>query len=77
MILRNVRPRDTLWFLLSSALLSAYLLFDDFFLFHEDLASRYLGLDENVVFGLWGLPYLLISSRLDGLYCERLSVSCY
>ena len=48
MTLRNVTPRDTFWFLLSSALLSTYLLFDDLFQFHEDLASRYLGLNEKV-----------------------------
>jgi hypothetical protein len=67
MILRNVKPRDTFWFLLSSALLSAYLLFDDFFLFHEDLASRYLGLDENVVFVALGIAvsaYLIAFRRV-------------
>lgn len=46
--LRNSKPRDMPWFLLFSALLSAYLLFDDLFQFHEDLASRYLGLNEKV-----------------------------
>jgi hypothetical protein len=55
MTLRNVKPRDTFWFLLSSALLSAYLLFDDFFLFHEDLASRYFGLSEKVVYAALGI----------------------
>jgi hypothetical protein len=49
MILHRSRPRDTLWFwfLLVSALLSAYLLFDDFFMFHEDLAPGYLGLNSD------------------------------
>jgi len=63
MTLRNVNPRDTFWFLLSSALLSAYLLFDDFFLFHEDLASRYLGLNEKIVFAALGIAvatYLIV-----------------
>jgi hypothetical protein len=54
-ILRNVKPNDTFWFLLSSGLLSAYLLFDDFFQFHEVLASRYLGLDEQVVYAALGI----------------------
>lgn len=53
--LRNVKPSDTFWFLLSSALLSAYLLFDDFFLFHEELAFRYLGLNQKVVYAALGI----------------------
>jgi hypothetical protein len=55
MTLRNVKPRDAFWFLVSSALLSAYLLFDDFFLFHEELAYRYFGLSENVVYAALGI----------------------
>jgi hypothetical protein len=49
MILRNVKSRDTFWFLLYSSLLSTYLLFDDLFLFHEQLSPQYLGLKEKVV----------------------------
>ncbi len=67
MTLRNVKPRDTFWFLLSSALLSAYLLFDDFFQFHERLASRYLGLNEKVVFAALGVvvsAYLIAFRRV-------------
>jgi len=41
-------------FLLCSALLSAYLLFDDLFLVHEDL-SRRVGLHENIVYLILGL----------------------
>lgn len=55
MTLRNAKPRDTYRFLLSSALLSSYLLLDDFFQFHEDLASRYLGLDEKIVYAALGV----------------------
>ena len=55
MVLRNVEPRETFWFLFSSALLSAYLLFDDFFLFHEELAFRYLGLNQKVVYAALGI----------------------
>lgn len=65
--LRNVKPRDTFWFLLSSALLSTYLLFDDFFQFHEDLASRYLGLNEQVVYAALGIAvsaYLIAFRRI-------------
>jgi len=67
MTLRNVKPRDTFWFLLSSALLSAYLLFDDLFLFHEALASWYLGLNEKVVFAALGIAvsaYLIAFRRV-------------
>ncbi len=54
-ILRDIKPRDPFWFLLSSALLSGYLLLDDFFLFHENLAPRYLGLSEKFVFATLGI----------------------
>lgn len=40
----------TFWFLSGSALLSGYLLFDDLFRIHDDLAARYLGAGEIVVF---------------------------
>jgi len=65
--LRNVKPRDTFWFLLSSALLSTYFLFDDFFQFHEALASRYLGLNEKVVYAALGIAlsvYLVVFRRV-------------
>lgn len=55
MTLRHVKPRDTFWFLLVSALLSGYLLFDDLFMFHEDLAQRYFHIPQNVVFVVLGI----------------------
>lgn len=54
-------------FLFCSAALSAYLLLDDFFMIHEELAPRYLGIDDNVVVGALGLAtcaYLLSFWRL-------------
>jgi len=48
-------PRDAFRFLLFSALLTAYLLFDDFFQFHENLAPRYLGLDDKAVVAASGV----------------------
>lgn len=42
-------------FLAASAVLSAYLMFDDLFGLHEDLAARYLGFDENLVFAVLGI----------------------
>ena len=53
--IHHVASKDIFWFLFSSGLLSLYLLFDDLFQFHEDLASRYLGLDEKVVYAVLGL----------------------
>lgn len=55
MVLRTAKHRHIGWFLFSSALLSTYLLLDDFFLFHEELARRYLGLDEKVVLATLGI----------------------
>jgi hypothetical protein len=53
--LRNVKPGEAFRFLLCSALLSAYLLLDDFFLFHDELAPRYLGVDEKLVYAALGI----------------------
>jgi len=53
-------------YLLSSALLSAYLLFDDCFLFHQ-LGSRYLGLSEKVLYTALGIAvsaYLIAFRRV-------------
>ncbi len=65
MILRSVEPRGSFIYLLSSAFLSAYLMLDDFFLFHEVLAKRYLGLDEKVIFVFLGIAVFayLVSFR--------------
>jgi hypothetical protein len=54
-------------FLLCSAALSAYLLIDDFFMVHEELAPRYLGLHEKAVMAALGAAtcaYLLAFWRL-------------
>lgn len=45
-------------FLLSSALLSAYLMLDDLFLIHEDLVPRHLGLPETAVLAALGTSAL-------------------
>lgn len=52
-------------FLLWSGLFSLVLLFDDFFLFHELIAKRYLGLSEKTVFILYGciITVLLLHYR--------------
>lgn len=52
-------------YLMCSAILSSYLMFDDLFLFHENLASEYFGINEKVIFiFLGGYVFLyLISFR--------------
>jgi hypothetical protein len=65
--IHHVASKDIFWFLFSSGFLSLYLLFDDFFQFHEDLAYRYLGLDEKVVYAVLGLAvfgYLIAFRRV-------------
>jgi hypothetical protein len=54
LILFRGPDRKLFWFLLFSGLLSAYLLFDDFFQFHEELAERYLGLNKTFVYAALG-----------------------
>ena len=56
-------PKSIYGFLLSSALVSSWLLFDDLFLFHEYLARQYLDLSERTVFialGITIFAYLVI-----------------
>lgn len=66
-MLRNLKSKEIFWFLISSALLTTYLLFDDFFLFHEYLASRYLGLNEKVIFGALGIAVLSYLIEFRGI----------
>jgi hypothetical protein len=53
--LRHTSSRRAFWFLLLSGALSAYLLLDDFFLFHDHFAPGYLGIDETVIVAILGL----------------------
>jgi hypothetical protein len=46
-------------FFLWSGVITAVLLLDDLFLFHDDLAYRYLGLDEKVILVGYGLAIML------------------
>ena len=45
----NSKQGDTFRFLLFSAILTSYLMLDDLFQIHEELASEYLGLNEKIV----------------------------
>jgi hypothetical protein len=60
--IRRKAPRSHFHFLLTSALLSGWLLFDDLFLFHEILAKRYLGFSEAIV--LFVLEMLIVTYLL-------------
>jgi hypothetical protein len=65
--LRAPRSTAAFRFLLCSAALSAYLLIDDFFMVHEELAPRYLGLNDKAVVAALGAAtcaYVLAFWRL-------------
>lgn len=64
-VLRSSGAGQRSRFLLFSGLLSGYLLLDDFFLFHENLALWYLGLSETIVLALLGaaLAVYLVAYR--------------
>ena len=55
MIVRSVEPRKHYLFLLSSAFLLTYLMLDDFFQIHDELAGRYLGVNEKIIYALLGI----------------------
>jgi hypothetical protein len=59
-------------FLWSAGLLSLVLSLDDLFQFHEDLAPRYLGIDDKLVVGAYGAGLLvfLFASREQILRSE-------
>ena len=64
--IRNTESKDCFWFLFFSGLLSAYLLFDDFFQFHEILAGDHVGISEKFTYMALGtsvLIYLFIFRR--------------
>jgi tetratricopeptide (TPR) repeat protein len=65
--LHNIKQIDTFRFFLFSAVLSTYLLFDDFFQIHEYLAPHYLGLNEKVITAALGIAlaaYLIAFRRI-------------
>jgi len=51
-IIRDSQEKNIRYFLLYSALLSTYFLFDDFFEIHESAVLIYFGIDENKVYTL-------------------------
>jgi hypothetical protein len=64
--IRKKKSNDWFWFLFCSGILSAYLLFDDFFQFHEILAGDHVGISEKFTYfslGISVLIYLFIFRR--------------
>ena len=58
-ILRHFKQRKYFKFLLSSSLLSTYLMMDDAFLIHEVLAHEYFAIDEKMVIFSLGIAVLI------------------
>jgi len=56
---RRVAPA-TVRFHAGVAAFTTLLLLDDFFLIHDDLAQRYLGLSQNVVYAIYGVFFALL-----------------
>ena len=62
LLYKNSAAKNQAHFIACSAYLSTYLLLDDFFQFHDGLASEYLGIYEKVIYlflGIAVLKYLL------------------
>lgn len=57
--MRHFGQSKTFKFLLSSSLLSTYLMLDDAFLFHEALVTKYIGIDEKVFLLILGMSVLI------------------
>ncbi len=57
-ILRHVAKDRSASFLFYGGLITSYLLFDDFFQFHDDLAQNVFHINELVVVGLLGVAVL-------------------
>lgn len=64
-VLYQMKRLENVSFLVASCLLSTFLLLDDFFLIHDKLAHRFLGLSEHMVY------VLILLSGLAYLWCFR------
>ncbi|MDC8001193.1 hypothetical protein POV26_09095 [Aequorivita todarodis] len=65
-VLRSMEPKKGYLFLLYSSLLSAYLMLDDLFQFHEDLSSS-IGLNQKVIYLFLGtavIAYLIYFRKI-------------
>lgn len=58
LMIKATKHKTEYYFLISSALLSAYLMLDDLFLIHEKFSVK-AGLNEDIVFALLGITVLI------------------
>lgn len=56
---RQNKNGPTKRFLFHTIAFTIFLLLDDAFIFHEDIAPNYLGIDQNIIFVLYLLVYLV------------------
>ena len=62
-LLSNNQHQDIHLFLVYSALLNVYLLFDDFFMLHEHYFPNYLNIDEKIIYIILGLAISILVVR--------------
>ncbi len=62
-LLRRRGAHEAFAFTLCAGLLSSYLMFDDLFMFHENLVERYIGMDEDGLYACLGLATLAFLIR--------------
>lgn len=67
LVLRNISTKDVRLFLVSSGLLSGYLLFDDLFQFHEILAQKYLGIKQVFV-----VVSIILATASYLIFCRKI-----
>jgi hypothetical protein len=65
-VLRRRKDSENASFFLWSGAIVLVLMLDDFFLFHDDLATRYLRLDEKIILPVYGLTvaFYIVKFRL-------------
>jgi len=62
-LLRNNQQQKVCQFLVYSAFLTAYLLFDDFFELHEHYFPKYLNIDEKIIYIILGIATAILVIR--------------
>jgi hypothetical protein len=62
-LMRRRGPHDAFAFALCAGLLSAYLMLDDLFMFHENLVEHYIGMSEDGLYACLGVATLVFLFR--------------
>lgn len=63
LLARARAPAERVHFHLGAGLFTTLLTLDDFFLIHDDLAQRYLGLHERVIYAAYALLFVVLVVR--------------